>query len=183
MSSTATSRPLRWSARPAIVHRSRPIVLAAVATAALALPAVAHAAPPTRTRVVDFTGTSVLTDLCAFPVTVIGTSNGTVTDFYDENGNVTRTQIRDFEQDTFSANGKTLPGVPYAFSVEWRYDNSGQVVDVAASGLVEKVPLPDGTMFVSAGRVTLTSGEEPFLLVPEVGRSGDISALCSALSP
>lgn len=164
-------------------RRSRPILLVLATTAALALPGVAHAAEPTRTRVIDFTGTGVLTDLCAFPVTVTGVSNGAVTDFYDANGNITRTQIRSSEQDTFSANGKTLVGVPYSFSVEWLYDSTGQVVQQNAAGIIEKVPLPDGTMFISAGRITLTGSEEPFLLVPEVGRSGDIAALCSALAP
>jgi hypothetical protein len=163
--------------------RPRPILLALATIATLALPGVAHATQPTRTRVIDFTGTEVLTDLCAFPVTVTGVSNGTVTDFYDESGNIVRTQIRDSEQDTFSANGITLTGEPYAFSVERLYDSTGQVVQQNASGIIEKIRLPDATLFISVGRATLASGEEPFVLTPDFGHSGDISALCAALAP
>jgi hypothetical protein len=158
----------------------RTLLLTAVAFALLASAAVA--AEPTRTRIVDFTATSVLADLCAFPVTVTGTSNGTFTDFFDNSGALVRSHIQNSEQDTFTANGKTLVSMPYAFSVEIYYDSAGNVVSATGAGLIEHIRLPDGSTFVSVGRVTVTGGEEPAILAPDVGHTGDFDALCAALS-
>ena len=59
----------------------------------------------------------------------------------------------------------------------------GEVTHVYASGLVERVPLPDGTVFLSAGRLDFAAhpGSE-FRIVPDVGRSGNVAAFCAALA-
>src|SRR4051812_29571731 len=74
----------------------------------------ADAAQPVAT---PFSGTvtSIVTDLCAFPVTVQGTVNGTLTFFTNATG--TRASFRGTEQDVLSANGKSLTGLPYVAEV------------------------------------------------------------------
>jgi len=67
-------------------------------------------------------------------------------------------------------NGRTLGGTRYAFDTEVLFDSSGNVTHIFGSGLVETIPLPDGSLFVSAGRLDFT--QHPgvtFLLSPDMG--------------
>jgi hypothetical protein len=55
-------------------------------------------------------------------------------------------------------------------------------------GGVERVLLPDGTLFWSAGRFDWLAhfGDNPeltFTLTPDHGRSGNVDAFCAALAP
>ena len=155
-------------------------LLALGTTAVLAQPAAA--VEPTR-EPIDLTITSVVTDICSFPVTITSTLVGTETTFYDQSGAVTRVQIHVVEQDVFSANGNTLTGLPYTFNIQILFED-GEVTHLYASGIVARVPLPDGTVFLSAGRLDFVAhpGAE-FRVVPDVGRSGDVAAFCAALAP
>ena len=154
-------------------------LLAVSATGVLAHPAAAI--EPTR-EPIDDTITSVVEDICSFPVTITATILGTETTFYDESGEVVRQQIHIVEQDVFTANGETLTGLPFTFNIQVLFED-GEVTHVYASGLVERVPLPDGTVFLSAGRLDFVAhpGAE-FRIVPDVGRSGDVAAFCAALA-
>ena len=154
-------------------------LLALGTTAVLAQPAAA--VEPTR-EPIDQTITSVVTDICSFPVTITATLVGTETTFFDQSGAVTRIRDHVVEQDVFSANGETLTGLPFTFNIQVLFEN-GEVTHVYASGLVEKVPLPDGTVFLSAGRLDFAAhpGAE-FRIVPDVGRSGNVAAFCAALA-
>jgi hypothetical protein len=142
----------------------------------------AAATAPTRVAI-DETVVTVVNDLCGFPVTVTSTQVGVETTFYDQNGTITRIQAHAVEQDVFTANGKSLTGLPYAFSVQVLFDD-GVFTHLYASGVMSRVPLPDGTVFLSAGRVDFAAhpGAE-FLIVPDVGRSGNVAAFCAALAP
>jgi hypothetical protein len=142
----------------------------------------AAAVRPTR-MAIDETVVTVVNDLCGFPVTVTSTQVGVETTFYDQNGTVTRIQAHAVEQDVFTANGQSLTGLPYTFNVRVLFED-GELTHVYASGLVSRVPLPDGTMFLSAGRLDFAAhpGAE-FLIVPDVGRSGNVAAFCAALAP
>ena len=115
-------------------------------------------------------------------MTINATFVGTETTFYDQSGEVTRLQIHVVEQDVFSANGETLTGLPFTFNLQVLFED-GEVTHVYASGVVERVPLPDGTVFLSAGRLDFAAhpGAE-FRIVPDVGRSGDVTAFCAALA-
>jgi hypothetical protein len=154
-------------------------LLALGTTAVLAQPAAA--VEPTR-EPIDQTITSVVTDICSFPVTITATLVGTETTFFDQSGAVTRIQIHVVEQDVFTANGETLTGLPFTFNIRVLFED-GEVTHVYASGLVERVPLPDGTVFLSAGRLDFAAhpGAE-FRIVPDVGRSGNVAAFCAALA-
>jgi hypothetical protein len=88
----------------------------------------------------------VIEDICSFPVTITATLVGTETTFYDQSGAVTRIKDHVVEQDVFSANDETLTGLPFTFNIQVLFED-GEVTHVYASGLVERVPLPDGTVF------------------------------------
>jgi hypothetical protein len=142
----------------------------------------AAAIPPLK-EPVSFTDTLTVEDICTFPVTITSTVTGHQTTFFDRSGAVTRIYIHIVEQDTFSANGVTLTGIPFTFNIEVLFE-VGEVTHVYASGLVEKVPLPDGSVFLSAGRLDFAAHPGAiFRIVPDVGRSGDVAAFCAALSP
>ena len=57
---------------------------------------------------------------------------------------------------------------------------SGVPVDAVAQGVLEKVPLPDGGLFMAAGRVNLFTG---FALSPDDGVLQNVAGLCAALAP
>jgi hypothetical protein len=127
------------------------------------------------------TSTSVVNDLCSFPVTVTGSAQFTEIDFLDQTGGVTRVLFHFIEQDTLSANGITLTGSPYTTDVVLTIDSSGNVLSAIGTGVFEDIPLPNGGVFFSAGRGQLLG--RPFVFVPDVGVSGDVGALCAALTP
>jgi hypothetical protein len=131
----------------------------------------------------SFTDSYVITDICSFPVEINMTVSGTATDFFDKSGAWTRTHLHMNEQDTFTANGKTLVGIPFTFNVENLSDKSGNLTHVFATGIVEKIPLPDGSLFISAGRVDFAAhGFPAYILSPDKGNPGNIAGFCAALS-
>jgi hypothetical protein len=159
-----------------------------VAAAVLGAAALAQSAAAVRPIKEDFTfsdATAVLTDVCSFPVTVVFGGTGTEIDFFDQNGDLTRVEIHQVEQDVFTANGKTLVGVPYTFNVQVLFDpESGEVTHVFASGVASRVPLPGGGFFLTAGRLDFEAHPgADFLLQPDVGTQGNIAGFCAALSP
>jgi hypothetical protein len=154
-------------------------LLALSAMGVLARPAAAI--EPTR-EPISSTDIFVVEDICSFPVTITATVVGTETTFFDQNGAVTRIHIHLIEQDVFSADGESLTGLPYTFNIDVLFED-GEVTHVFASGLVETVPLPDGTVFLSAGRLDFAAHPgSDFRIVPDVGRSGNVAAFCAALA-
>jgi len=155
-------------------------LIALSATGVLARPAAAI--EPTR-EPISSTDIFVVEDICSFPVTITATVVGTETTFFDQSGAVTRIHIHLVEQDTFSADGESLTGLPYTFNIDVLFED-GEVTHVYASGVVERVPLPDGTVFLSAGRLDFAAHPgSDFRIVPDVGRSGNVAAFCAALAP
>jgi hypothetical protein len=154
-------------------------LLALSATGILAHPAAAL--EPTRVPI-DQTDTFEVQDICSFPVTITATIVGTETTFYDQSGEITRIQIHVVEQDVFSTDSASLTGLPFTFNIQVLFED-GEVTHVYASGLVERIPLPDGTVFLSAGRLDFAAHPgSDFRIVPDVGRSGDVAAFCAALA-
>jgi hypothetical protein len=97
---------------------------------------------------------------------------------------LTRIFVHQVEQDTFTANGRTLAGTPFTFETQELFDNNGNLTHVFYSGLVETIPLSDGSLFISAGRLDFTQHPGAvFLLSPDMGHTGDLAAFCAALSP
>jgi len=158
-------------------------VLAVVTLSAAVFVSAAAAAQPTKIDFPPATSTSTITGVCAFPVSVSFTASGTETDFVDQSGALTRIHVHIVEQDVFSANGKTLTGLPFTFNIDVLFDSSGNLTHVYASGEVSRVPLPGGSVFHTAGRAdfVLHPGVD-FLLQPDRGAQGDVAGFCAALS-
>jgi hypothetical protein len=156
-------------------------VIVVVVLGATMLATYAAAGPPTK---VSFEGTftDTVTGICSFPLDVRESLRGTETDFFDQSGELVRVDNHIVEQDTFSANGKTLTGEPYTFNVFVSLEN-GEVTAILSRGVAEKIPLPDGKLFISAGVVDFLAQGVPFTLRTDLGVTGDIDALCAALSP
>jgi hypothetical protein len=166
------------------MHR-RSLLLAltpvALAVAALTAP-MASAAAPTVTQF-NTTATSVAKGLCSFDVSVTSVLNGTEKDYTDQNGNLTRIAFNFVEQDTFSANGHQLVGDPFRNLEQLLFDSSGNVTHVYEAGVIERVPLPGGSVFLSAGRLDFVAHGATFLITPDTGLSGNLDAFCGALAP
>ena len=165
-----------------MLRRLTAVFLVAVGAVIFALSALADR--PTRTEFTGLTFSNVLTDVCAFPVNVDSTISGFEIDYRDQSGALTRIFVHQVEQDTFTANGRTLVGTPFTYNVDILFDSSGNVTHIFAQGLVETIPLPDGSLFISAGRADFT--QHPgvgFLLSPDMGNPGNVAGFCAALSP
>ena len=80
-----------------------------------------------------------------------GTFGGTEIDFFDRSGALTRVTQHVVQQDTYHANGKTLVGMPFSYDVQVLFDSSGNMTHMFANGVCEKISLPDGSRFISAG--------------------------------
>jgi hypothetical protein len=142
----------------------------------------AAAAPPARIEYTYATDV-VLTDVCSFPIDVVLSQTVSQINFYDQSGLLTRIFAHVVEQDTFTANGNTLVGLPFVFNVQVIYDDEGNWVHNYSNGLVEKIPLPDGSLFVSAGRLDWV--QHPlavFILSPDKGNPGNSAGFCAALA-
>jgi hypothetical protein len=142
----------------------------------------ANASPPVVTKFHFVAPPDTLTNLCSFPVVLNATLDGTRTDYVDANGNPTFSDFHSIEQDVFSANGVTLTATPYVNQQKWIYDSSGNIVHAYYTGVVERIPLPDGDTFLSVGRIDQVTSDNPAALTPDVGRSGDLVSLCAALA-
>lgn len=128
--------------------------------------------------------TSLLTGACPFAITVDSTMIETDRFFSDQNGVLIRANANVDEQDSFSANGKSLTGAPYTVNLQAFFDSSGNITEEYASGVIEQVPLPDGTVFQSAGRVDFGAhGFPAFVVVSDYGSARNLDGFCTALSP
>lgn len=124
-----------------------------------------------------------LTGICAFSIHVDSTMLVSEQDFFDQDGALIRIKTHNVEQDTFTANGKTLVGLEFSFNNDWIIDN-GVWVHGYNEGVTEKVPLPDGSLFISAGRFDwFDHPGAVFIIDPDKGHTGDIDAFCAALAP
>ena len=141
----------------------------------------AVAIPPLKTPL-NITINRDVTGICAFPITIQGTQTGHQIDFFDANGQRVRRHRHGVEEVTLTANGQTLTADPFHFNIIIHFGPTGAVEHAFLSGLVFRVPLPDGTVFQSAGRLDFIAQGVTFAVIPEVGRSGDVGALCDALS-
>jgi hypothetical protein len=143
----------------------------------------AAAVPPTLFNI-DSAFDVQVADLCAFPVDIAGRFMGLERDYLDQAGQTVRADLHLVEQDRFTANGKTLTGDPFVNQQQLLFESAGNVAHAYEVGVIERVPLPDGNEFPSAGRLDFIAHPETSVLItPDVGHSGDLAGFCSALSP
>jgi hypothetical protein len=142
----------------------------------------AAAAPPVKSEF-TFSAAGSLEDVCAFPLTVDATGSGTEIDSFDNSGALTRVSVHVTEQTTFSANGTSLTTIPFTYNITVRFDDSGNLSEAFTTGIIAKVPLPDGGLFISAGRVDLAArGFPQFVLTPDHGGTVNLDKFCAALA-
>jgi hypothetical protein len=148
----------------------------------LVFPVSAAATEPTishSTVAANFTVSGV----CAFGFTIKSTLEETEIDYFDASGTLTRIYFHVTEQDTYIGPRATFTSVPYTFNVELRFDSSGTLTGYVIDGVVLRIPLPNGSLFVAAGRINgLLHPGTLFFFSPDFGRSGNLDALCSALA-
>jgi hypothetical protein len=161
--------------------RTTLVLLSLVVVGICATPATAAA--PTKFPF-SFSATPIaVSGICSFDVTVASQLSGFELDYFDNSGAITRVYDHATEQDVFSHDGNTLTGLPYTFSVDVLFDSSGNITHIYASGETSRVPLPDGSVFFSAGRADFTQHPgQTFLISPDEGNPGDIAAFCAALA-
>jgi hypothetical protein len=175
----ATSRAGLAQIKEAVVRRFFPV---AVALCALAASSVAEAAASDHSSF-DITFTNTVTDICPFPVEVTSDLAVSQTNFFDANGTLVRSHFAVTETDVFRANGKTLTGLPYHSSLRAILDAAGNQLHAISSGVISRVPLPDGSTFLSAGRLDfIDHAGAQFLLTPDTGSSGNVTGFCGALA-
>jgi hypothetical protein len=159
------------------------VVLAAV-LGAVVFVSTAAADKPVKTEFSDVTFSSVLSGVCSFDINVDSVVSGTEIDYFDKAGNLIKAQVHQVEQDTFTANGKTLTGIPFTFNLDFSLDANGDVGSAVATGVAEKILLPDGSLFVSAGWVDFVDHPDAsFILSPDRGNPGNVAGFCAALAP
>jgi hypothetical protein len=128
--------------------------------------------------------TTVLTGACSFPITVDFTVSETDRFFFDTSGTLIRESAQANEQDTFTANAKSLTGLPYTVNLVAHFDSSGNITQLYADGVIERVPLPEGSVFQSAGRVNFAADGFPdFTITSDWGSARNLTGFCAALSP
>ncbi len=163
-----------------LIVRFASILACLLATAAFATPAAADT--PIKNQHPD-NYTVTVADLCAFPVVFDVVSDVTETNFLNHGGELIRQRLHIVEQDTLTANGKTAVGLPFTVNVELRF-SGGNITGIDGSGISERIRLPDGTLFIAAGRTNFLSHPGvTFLITPDNGNPGNIAALCAALGP
>jgi hypothetical protein len=163
--------------------RTSQSVLSLVVVASVVFAAAARAEKPVVFPFAN-SGTVVWNGACSFPVTVDLNTSGTVTIFVDESGIPRRVHGHATEQDTFSANGKTLTGTPYTFNIDVIGDGSGNPINLFNEGVLGKVRLPDGSLFIAAGRIDFgAQGFPTFSFTPDAGGIVNLDGLCAALAP
>ena len=101
----------------------------------------------------------------------------TYIDFFDQNGVFAYSHWHFVAQDTFTTEeGKVLVGLPYTFNWISTKDKA------FFSGIAEKIRLPDGSLFISAGWTDLlTFDGADFGLSVDRGHQGDLDAFCAVL--
>ncbi len=128
-------------------------------------------------------GTYTLNDACSFPIEV--TYNVTyMAQQYADRGGAVRIHYHMIEQDTFSTPATSLTGSPFTFNVQFVFDSHGDLVRQDAQGVQQKVPLPDGGLFIAAGRINwLAHPGVPYVLLPDNGATVNLDGFCAALAP
>lgn len=157
------------------MHRRLLLVAAMVVALAMVTAPVALAGKPT-TSPFDYTVDFSMPGVCTFDLSVTAHAWGTDYYFPQKNGNLVDIGTAT-ERDTFSANGHTLVGSPYWYAYREVYDSNGNGISGFVVGFVERVTLPDGTLFWSAGYVNLANGPS---ITPTKGHSGNVAAFCAA---
>jgi hypothetical protein len=161
----------------------RIVIALAITLSALGVTTFSVLANPPVRDILTLTSSADVTDVCPFPIHIEASSQGPETIFFDKSGALVKISVLATEEDVISANGKTLTTLPYSYHVEFLYDSSGNFTHIYVDGVAMKIRLPDGTLFITAGRSDFMAHPgAPLILIPDKGTPGKIDAFCAALS-
>lgn len=125
----------------------------------------------------------ITNDLCPFPIEVTPTFEFTGIVFFDKNGAFVREFDHVTETDIYTANGKTLTSLPFTYNMQWIVDSSGNLVHEYVSGVAVKVALPDGRLFIAAGRLDVLDYPGATFFIPDKKNINNLDGFCAALAP
>lgn len=158
---------------PGRTRRALPVAGAAL-TGLLLSAAPAHAASTHSTD--DFAFDTAPGELCAFSVHVA------VHDEFDNTVQATadgsRLIFHTVETDTISANGKTVHGLPYHYTINGTMDADGNLVSAVATGEAWRFQLPDGGIWSAGGRNDFLTG----VIRGSWSIGEDLGPVCDALA-
>lgn len=124
-------------------------------------------------------GTFVVQDLCDFPVTVVARA-----DFYEtlvDTADGTISRIHALETDVFSANGNSLEG-SYVFQIQSTFDEEGNLLQYSQTGVIVRIPLPNGDTFSVTGRADVLNLQTDFISAPTYGVTRNLDGFCAYLA-
>lgn len=156
-------------------------ILAALAGLSLMLGPItsADAATGGNRTPVDAEGVFVVNDLCAFPVTISAHVVGSQTTVETGNGSIYRSHL--VETDVFSANGNSVEG-SYPFETQATIDQEGNIVKAFQTGVIVRVPLPNGETFQVSGRADNLNALTDYISAPTHGVTRNLDELCAYLA-
>jgi hypothetical protein len=96
-------------------------------------------------------------------------------------GKGTNVRLHLNETDVYSANGASLEG-NYTFGIELNFDQDGNIVRAVQTGIIVRVPLPNGDTFIVAGRADAIEQDTDFIIAPTNGVTRNLDGFCAALS-
>ena len=128
---------------------------------------------------VDQTGTFVVNDLCGFAVHISAHVVGYQTVVETGHGSIIRVHLH--ETDIFSANGKTLEGA-YIFQIQVTTDDQGNIAEGFQTGVIVRVPLPNGDTFQVTGRADTLNAQTDYISAPTHGVTRNLDEFCAFLA-
>jgi len=144
------------------------------------MPAAAQGAKGGNMERVEFKGIFVSQDICDFPVRIRYHSVGHIVSVETRKGTIVRAHFT--ENDIFTANGVSLRSTTYRFNNHLRFDENGDVVSAVQTGVIVRVPLPNGETFMVAGRADFLDLVGDFVITPTNGVTKNLDDFCAALS-
>jgi hypothetical protein len=150
----------------------RTAVTLACTTALVAVPGAAHATSTHSTDDFDFDADG----LCAFTVHLTVHNEADTTQEATAHGSIVLDHVT--ETDTVSANGVTVQGLPYHYTVHRVLDSAGNQVSAIAQGEQWRFRLPDGGVWSAGGRTDFLTGGQ----VGSWAVGDDLGPVCDALA-
>lgn len=141
----------------------------------IALSSAAQAASGGNRVPLDLTGTFIVDNVCAFPITVDGHAVGAQTVVDTGHGSIVRIHL--VETDVWMANGHSATGT-YTFETQVTLDGDGNTVSVFQTGMIVRIPLPNGEVFQVSGR---SVADQAFTATADHGVTKNTDALCAFL--
>jgi hypothetical protein len=184
----ATKRPGEDSMKQRFVFMSmlRRFTLAACLSIGLVIiPVSAAAREPQMSKYTVIPADLTVSGVCDFDITISSVLQVTEIDYFNASGRLTRVYNHVTEQDIFTGTGNhPLRSAPYTYNIQARFDSSGQPVSVLAQGVIVRIPLPNGRLWISAGRIDALAhpSSSGFFFTPDVGKFGNLAELCAALA-